>query len=217
MGKLVLLCRRMLPYRTGDLLTIHLAARKGHPITYSHRSRRLYYGVHARTGEQTGTANLDSVVLSERPEDIGVLGELFLGERRHHASRVGQGYAESYRLTDRELEADPIVLDVPTFFDVDDHVHPESTLVEAALGLKLAQLLEGGCRQDGHREQVQERTGGQGGSKTGLGKEGRTKLLLDDRVSVACWVDILDVRVVLVNGELIWRGPSQRDVSSEVR
>jgi hypothetical protein len=69
-----------------------------------------------------------------------------LGERRHHASRIGQGHAESYRLTDRELEAHPIVLDEPTFLGVDYHIHPEPPLVEAALGPKLAQLLESGCR-----------------------------------------------------------------------
>jgi hypothetical protein len=102
MGKLAPLSRRVLPYRTGGLLTIHLAAGEGHQVTYSHRSRPFDYGVHARTGEQTGSANLDSVVLRERPEDLGVLGELLLGERRHHASRIGQGHAESYRVPDRD-------------------------------------------------------------------------------------------------------------------
>src|SRR5215207_5996423 len=215
-GKLVPLSRRVLPYRTGDLLTIHLATGEGHPVTYSHRSRRFDYGVHARTGEQTGTADLDSVVASERPEDLGVLGELLLGERRHHAPRIGQGHAESYRLTDRELEADPIVLDEAIFFGVDDNVHPEAPLVEAALGPKLAQLLEGGRRQDGHRKQVHKRTGGQRGRKTGLGEEGRAELLFYERVSVARWVDVLDVGMVLVDGEVIRRGPSQGDLSSEV-
>ena len=160
MGKLAPLSRWVLPYRAGDLLTIHLAAGEGYAVIYSHRSRRFDYGVHARTGKQTGSADLDSVVLSERPEDPGVLGELLLGEGRHHAPRIGQGHAESYRLTDRELEADPIVLDEAIFFGIDYHVHPEPPLVEAALGLKLAQLLEGGCSQDGHREEVHERTSG---------------------------------------------------------
>src|SRR3712207_9516804 len=109
MEKLAPLSRRVLPYRTGDLLTIHLAAGEGHAVTYSQRSRRFDYGVHARTGEQTGPADLDSVVPSERPEDLGVLWELLLGERSHHASRIGQGHAESYRLTDRAFEADPVV------------------------------------------------------------------------------------------------------------
>jgi len=75
-----------------------------------------------------------------------------LGERRHHASRIGQGHAESYRIPDRQLVVDPVVLDEPTFFGVDDHVHPESPLVEAALRLKLAQLLKSGRSQDRHRE-----------------------------------------------------------------
>ena len=207
----------MLPYRTGDLLTIHLAAGEGHAVTYSQRSRHFDYGVHARTGEQTGTANLDSVVASERPEDLGVLGELLLGKCRHYAPRIGQGHAKSYRIPDRELLSDPIVLDEATFLGVDDHIHPESSLVEAALGPKLAQLLKGGCRQDGHRKLVHKRTGRQGGRKTGLGEEGRAKLLFYERVSIARWVNILDVGVVLVDGEVLRRGPSQRDVSSEVR
>jgi hypothetical protein len=69
----------VLPYRAGDLLTIHLAAGKGHAVTYSHRSRLFDYSVYARTGEQTGTADLDSVVASERPQDLGVLEEILLG------------------------------------------------------------------------------------------------------------------------------------------
>jgi hypothetical protein len=61
------------------LLTIHLAAGKNHAVIYSHRSRRFDYGVHARTGKQAGTAHLDSVVPRERPEYLGVLGEILLG------------------------------------------------------------------------------------------------------------------------------------------
>ena len=72
MGKLAPLSRRVLPYRTGDLLTIHLAAGEGHTVTYSHRSRRFDDGVHARAGEQTGTADLNPVVASERLEYPGV-------------------------------------------------------------------------------------------------------------------------------------------------
>ena len=79
MGKLAPLSRRVLPYRARDLLTIHLAAGEGYAVTYSHRSRLFDYGIHARTGEQTGTADLDSVVPSERPQDLGVLGQLLLG------------------------------------------------------------------------------------------------------------------------------------------
>ena len=79
MEKLAPLSRRVLPYRAGDLLTIHLAAGEGHAVTYSHRSRRFDYGVHARTGEQAGTADLNSVVLRECPEYLGVLGEILLG------------------------------------------------------------------------------------------------------------------------------------------
>ncbi len=79
MGKLAPLSRRVLPYRAGDLLTIHLAAGEDYTVTYSHRSRRFDYSVYARTGELTGTADLDSVVPSERPEYLGVLGEILLG------------------------------------------------------------------------------------------------------------------------------------------
>src|SRR5215212_84547 len=212
MGKLAPLTRRVPPYRSRGLLTIHLAAGKGHAVTYSHRSRRVDHGVRARTGEPTGTTDLDSVVPSERPEDLGVLGEILLGERRHHASRIGQGHAESYRLPDRELEAYPIVLNEPTFFGVDDHVHPEPPLVEAALGPKLAQLLEGRYRQDRHGEQVHKRTDGYGGRKTALGEEGRAELLFYERVSVTRRVEILDIWVVLVDGEVIRGSSSQSDV-----
>jgi hypothetical protein len=83
----------VLPYRAGDPLAIHLAAGEGYAVTHSYRSRRFDYSVHARTGEQTGTADLDSVVLGERPEYLGVLREFLLGKRRHHASRIGQGHA----------------------------------------------------------------------------------------------------------------------------
>jgi hypothetical protein len=69
----------VLPYRAGDLLTIHLAAGEGYAVTYSHSSRRFDYSVYARTGEQTGTADLDSVMASERPQDLCVLGQLLLG------------------------------------------------------------------------------------------------------------------------------------------
>ena len=49
-----------------------------------------------------------------------------------------------------------------------------------------------------------------------MGEEGRAELLFYERVSVARWVDILDVGVVLVDGEVIQRGSSQSDISSEV-
>jgi hypothetical protein len=115
----------------------------------SHRSRRFDHGIHTRTRKTTGGAKLNPIVPSERPEDVGVLGEFVLDVRCHYASGIGRGHAEPYRITDRELAADPIILVEPGTFGGDDHVHPEPALVEAALGPQLAQLFEGGRRQDG--------------------------------------------------------------------
>ena len=90
------------------------------------------------------------------PNDFSVLRKLFLGQRRHHASRIRQSHIQFYLVTDREPSSDPFVLDEASFVGTNDNVHPEPALIEAALGLKLVQALEGGCRQDGDREQVEE-------------------------------------------------------------
>ena len=121
-----------------------------------------------------------------------------------------------HRITDGELPPDPVVLDKPVLFSADDHVHPEPALIKAALGSKLVQPPEGGRRQDRHREHVEERTDRHGRSNTVLGEQGRAKLLFDNCVSQTGWVQILDVRVIPVDGEVLRRGPGQRDVSPKV-
>ncbi len=52
----------------------HLSSVERHAVTGSQSSRRLNNGVHTYTGEQTGIANLNSVVSNERAEDFGVPG-----------------------------------------------------------------------------------------------------------------------------------------------
>ena len=52
----------------------HLSSVERHAITGSQSSRRLNNGVHTYTGEQTGIANLNSVVSNDRAEDFGVPG-----------------------------------------------------------------------------------------------------------------------------------------------
>ena len=142
---------------------------EGHLITGAHRSWRFDHGIHARTGEPTGTRSSDPVVAGERAQDVAVLGQLLLSQRRHHAAWIGEGHAEPYGVADGELAADPIVLHEPGFFGVNDDVHAEPALIEPALGLEFTQLLERGRRQDGHREQVEERPDGR--RKPGLSEE----------------------------------------------
>ena len=88
--------------------------------------------------------DLNLVVANERPEDVGVVREFTLVERRHHTSRIRQGYSQSHRVTNREIAADPFVFDEPSFLGMDNHVHSEPALVEAALRSKLGQPIKRG-------------------------------------------------------------------------
>ncbi len=58
----------------GDVLYDHLTSVERHTVTCSHRSRRFGHGVHARARELTEIADLNPVVPSEGPEDLGVIG-----------------------------------------------------------------------------------------------------------------------------------------------
>jgi hypothetical protein len=157
-------------------------------VADSHLSGRLDYGVCTGAGKQARIADRDPVMPSEGAQDIAVFWEFVLSEGRHHASRIGKGHAKSYYVTNGEFMTDPTVLDEPILFGGDDQVHPEPALVESALRSKLGQSLEGGRRQDGYRKQVEKQTDGHRGRKTGFGEEGRSKLLFDNCISVACGV-----------------------------
>ena len=197
-------------------LNDRLSSGERHAVTYPDGSRGFDHGVYACAGGLTGCADSNSVVPTERPEDIDVFGKFVLGECRHHAARIRQGHVDSHCITNRELATDPIVLDESSFLGPDDNVHPEPALVKAALGPKFIQLVESGRGQHGQREQIEERTDGNGGGKAGLGEEGRAELLFDDRISISCWFEFLDVRMVHVDGEVFRCGPRQSDISSEV-
>ena len=65
----------MIP-RTRETLRRLLPARsvEANAIAYPHRSRHLDHGVHTDARKLPYFADLNPVVPSERPEDIGVLG-----------------------------------------------------------------------------------------------------------------------------------------------
>jgi len=56
-----------------------------------HRSRSFYNGIYARAGKQTGIPDLDPVVPGKRSEDVGILGQLVLGERRERPHALFSG------------------------------------------------------------------------------------------------------------------------------
>src|SRR2546428_9155925 len=112
---------------------------------------------------------------------------------------------------------DPVVLDESKSLGINDHVHAEPALIEASLGLKVAELRECRRRQNRQGKHIEERTDGNRGLHSKFGEQGRSKLLRDDRVSMACRIGVLYVGVILVDGEVIRRGLPQGDCSSEVR
>ena len=114
-----------------------------HFVTCLYRSRAFDHSVYAYARELAYSADLNPVVLGERAENVAISWKLILGERRHHASRIGHHDAQFYPITDHELAAHPVVLNEPGLFRTDDHVHPEPALVEAALRPEFAQSLEG--------------------------------------------------------------------------
>ena len=61
-------------------------------------------------------------------------------------------------ITKAELVTDPAVLHESRSLGLDDHVHPEPALVEAALGPNLVQPRERRGRQDREGKHIKERT-----------------------------------------------------------
>ena len=79
----ILTVHRLLSARSGQsdgvsgqekVLCKHISSVERYSVTYSQCSRRLNNGVHTHTGEQSGIANLNSVVSNECAEDSGVPG-----------------------------------------------------------------------------------------------------------------------------------------------
>ena len=130
---------------------------KPHHVTLADCTGSNHYSAGTTAGELPRGTDVKSVVPNERPQHVGIVGEVILTESRHHASRIGQGHADPRRIADRKCATDPTVLDGPGIVSANDHVHAEPPLVEAALRLKPAQFPESGRRQHGHGEQV-ERT-----------------------------------------------------------
>ena len=50
----------------------------GHVVTSAYGSRGSDHGVHASAGELTEIADLHPIVVNEHPQNIGILGEIFL-------------------------------------------------------------------------------------------------------------------------------------------
>ena len=78
--------------------------------------------------------DVHAVVLRCRAQDAGVLWEVALGERRHHAARARAGYAQTHVAADRELASDPLVLDEAALAGgrLDNDVGAEPVDLEAA-------------------------------------------------------------------------------------
>src|SRR6266508_4038666 len=105
------------------------------------RACRFRDGVDASAGVER-TRDVDPVVLGEGLEDPGVLRKVLLREARHDATRVWQGHANLHVVTDRERPTEPLVLNEPMRWGLDNHVHAEPARVEAALWLEFAQSVQ---------------------------------------------------------------------------
>src|SRR5262245_18600884 len=112
--------------------------------------------------------------------------------------------------------AHPIVLNESRLLAVNDHVHAEPSLVESALGLEFIQSCERGYSENRHGKYVEKGSYRDGGLHTKCREQSRTEWLSHDLVSVASRVCTLDIGVVLVDREIVWRNPAQPDVSFEV-
>ena len=70
-------------------------------VAGSRRPGALDDGVYTGAGVQAA-GHVDAVVPDERPQDLGVLGEVVLRERGHHAARVRKEDREADVVTDLE-------------------------------------------------------------------------------------------------------------------
>jgi hypothetical protein len=117
-------------------------------VTSSYGSRRSDHGVHASAGELTEVADWPPIVVHECPQNIGILGEIFLCKGRHHTPGIEERHVEPCPMPQPEVMTDLVVLDKPRPSGADDHVHAEPARLEAALGPKLVQPRERGRRHD---------------------------------------------------------------------
>src|SRR5919108_4277473 len=100
-----------------------LLSDEAYRVIFSDRAGRLRDGVDA--GARIPQAvHLDPVVLGERLEDPRIaLDAALLREARHDAAGIGELDRHAHLVADRERVADPVVLDEPPCWRVDDHVH----------------------------------------------------------------------------------------------
>src|SRR5437660_1073080 len=77
-------------------------------IARADRRRRFRDGVDAGARVER-TSHVDPVVLGEGLEDPGVPRKVLLRKARHDATRIRQGHAEPYVVSDRERATDPLV------------------------------------------------------------------------------------------------------------
>src|SRR5579863_5733378 len=111
---------------------------------------------------------------------------------------------------------DPLVLNKVIGFGLQNHIHSESSYIEATLRLLPCQPSESRRRQDGNRKYIQERADGKWGVHFERRKQRRAEFLRDHRISVAPGIRSLDVRVVLVDGEIFWCRLPQGDITPEM-
>src|SRR5262245_62018094 len=98
---------------------------------------------------------------------------------------------------------DPAVLNETGSLGLDNHVHAEPALVEAALGPNLLQPRERRRRQHREGKHIEEGANRNRGLHFKLGKQSRSKLLCDNGVSPAAGIGAVHIGVVLVDREVI--------------
>src|SRR5918911_627141 len=79
--------------------------------------------------------HVDLIVLGGRAQDTPVLGQIALGQRRHHAARTGARDAQAHRLPDRQRVPDPGILHEvgPAVGDLYHDVGPKAPHLEPPL------------------------------------------------------------------------------------
>jgi hypothetical protein len=90
-------------------------------------------------------ADIDLVVLGCRAQDARILGQIPLSKRNHHAARTGTGDSQLHLVSDAHRPADPGILDevLHAAGRFHDHIRPETTDLESALGIQLAKPVKG--------------------------------------------------------------------------
>src|SRR5207237_9629388 len=97
------------------------------------------------------------IVLGGRAQNAWILGQIRLGKSRHDAARAGTGNSQAYGIAEGECVADPAILDeVFHAADIEHDVWPEASDLEAPLGVKLAESVNGIGGQQVHRGRVED-------------------------------------------------------------